>query len=87
MASLIRGTTYPEGVNNNKNTKYNIFRTYIYLKLYFLKGKYAIFSKFKEFKDLVEKRTRKKLKVLRIDNGGEFYVKEFDQLCKQCGIA
>jgi transposase InsO family protein len=25
--------------------------------------------------------------VLRTDNGGEFFGKEFDQFCKQCGIA
>eukprot|EP00253_Pinus_taeda_P026369 PITA_26369 len=29
----------------------------------------------------------KKIKVLRTDNGGEFYSKEFEEFCKKCGIA
>jgi transposase InsO family protein len=29
----------------------------------------------------------KRIKLLRTDNGGEFHGKEFDQFCKQCGIA
>jgi transposase InsO family protein len=28
-----------------------------------------------------------RIKVLRTNNGGEFYGKEFDQFYKQCGIA
>ena len=35
----------------------------------------------------MKNQTKKKIKVLRIDNWGEFYGKEFKQLCKQCGIA
>ena len=54
--------------------------------LYFLKNKSKVFNKFKEFKALVENQIGKKIKVLIIDNGGEFYEKEFDQFCKQCGI-
>jgi hypothetical protein len=46
--------------------------------LYFLKKKYEVFEKFKEFKALVENQTKKKIKVLRIDNGGEFYGKYFE---------
>ena len=45
-----------------------------------------MFSKFKEFKALVENQTNKKIKVLRTDNGGEFCSREFEQFCKQCGI-
>eukprot|EP00253_Pinus_taeda_P014701 PITA_14701 len=41
----------------------------------------------KEFKALVENQTEKKIKVLRIDNGGEFCSKEFEEFCKKCGIA
>jgi hypothetical protein len=44
-------------------------------------------SKFKEFKSLVENQTDKKIKVLRTDNGGELCGKDFEQFCKQCGIA
>jgi hypothetical protein len=47
--------------------------------IYFLRKKYGVFDKFKEFKALVENQTENKIKVLRIDNGGEF--------CKKCGIA
>ena len=40
--------------------------------IYFLKGKNEVFSKFKEFKVLVENCTERKIKTLRSDNGGEF---------------
>ena len=46
--------------------------------IYFLKKKYEVFDRFKEFKALVETQTEKKIKVLRIDNGGEFCSKEFE---------
>ena len=41
-----------------------------------------VFSKFKEFKALLENQIEKKIKVLRTDNGGELCGKEFDQFCK-----
>jgi hypothetical protein len=45
------------------------------------------FSKFKEFKDLVENQIEKKIKVLRIDNGGDFCGNEFEYFFFQkCGI-
>jgi hypothetical protein len=53
----------------------------------FLGKKYEVFDKFKEFKALVENQTEKKIKVLRIDNGGEFYGNAFKVFCKKCGIA
>ena len=46
--------------------------------IYFLKRKSKVFDRFKEFKALVENQTEKKIKVLRIDNGGEFCSKEFE---------
>jgi hypothetical protein len=46
--------------------------------IYFLRNKYEVFDRFKEFKDLVENQTEKIIKVLRIDNGGEFYGNEFE---------
>ena len=55
--------------------------------LYFLKKKSEVFSKFKEYKALVENQTGRNIKVLRTDNGGEFYENEFEQFCKECGIA
>jgi hypothetical protein len=54
--------------------------------IYFLKNKSEVFDKFKEFKALVENHTEKKIKVLRIDNGGEFYRSEFKEFYKKCGI-
>lgn len=58
-----------------------------YTWIYFLKKKYEVFDRFKEFKALVENQTKKKIKVLRTDNGGEFCSKEFEEFCKKCGIA
>jgi transposase InsO family protein len=55
--------------------------------IYFLRNKYEVFDKFKEFKVLVENQIEKKIKALRMDNGGEFCSKEFEELCKKCGIA
>jgi hypothetical protein len=41
--------------------------------IYFLRNKSKVFDRFKEFKDLDENKTKKIIKVLRTDNGGEFY--------------
>jgi hypothetical protein len=54
--------------------------------IYFLRIKSKLFDKFKEFKALVENQTKKKIKVLRMDNDGEFYKNEFKKLCKKCDI-
>ena len=40
--------------------------------IYFMKNKDEVFSKFKEFKALIENHTKKKIKIFRLDNGGEF---------------
>ena len=56
-------------------------------RLYFLKKKSKVFSKFKEYKALVENQIGKKIKVLRSDHGGEFCEKEFEKFCRECGIA
>ena len=45
--------------------------------IYFLGKKFEVFDRFKEFKALVENQIEKKIKVLRIDNGGELRKKEF----------
>jgi hypothetical protein len=39
--------------------------------IYFLKKKYEVFDRFKDFKSLVENQTEKRIKVLRTDNGEE----------------
>ena len=45
-----------------------------------------IFSKFKEFKALIENHTEKNIKTIRLDNGREFTSDEFKELCKESGI-
>ena len=39
------------------------------------------FSKFAEFKALFEKETRKKVKSITSDNGGEFVLHAFNDFC------
>jgi len=46
----------------------------------------GVFSKFVEFKALVERETRKKVKGLRSDNGGEFVSNIIKDLCAKEGI-
>ena len=55
--------------------------------MYFLQKISEVFSKFKEYKVLVENQTGNKIKVLRSDNGGECCEKEFKKFCRECGIA
>ena len=43
-------------------------------------NKDEVFSKFKEFKALIENHTEKKIKTIRSDNGGEFTSNEFKEL-------
>jgi hypothetical protein len=52
-----------------------------------LKEKKEVLSKFKEFKNLVEKQSECKLKNLRTDRGGEYVSHAFDYYCKENGIA
>jgi hypothetical protein len=54
--------------------------------IYFLRNKSQVFDKFKYFKVLVENQTKKIIKVLRTNNGGEFFGNEFKEFCKKCGI-
>ena len=39
--------------------------------IYFMKKKYEVFSKCKEFKSLIENHTKNKIKTFRSDNGGD----------------
>ena len=54
--------------------------------VYLLKNKSDAFSKFKQWKILIENLTDEKLKTLRTDNGLEFYNDEFGTFCRECGI-
>ena len=51
-----------------------------------MRKKDETFSKFVEFKALVEKETSKKVKALRSNNGGEYVLNEFKNLCAKEGI-
>jgi len=46
--------------------------------IYFLRNKYEVFEKFKEFKALEENHTEKRITVLRTNNDGKFYGNEFE---------
>ena len=56
--------------------------------IYFLKSKKSkeVLQRFQEFKSLVENQTRRKIRVLISDNGGEYSSKEFVGYYKQEGI-
>jgi hypothetical protein len=53
----------------------------------FIRNKYEVFDKYKEFKSLVENQTEKKIKVLRTDNGRELCGNELEEFCNKCCIA
>ena len=54
--------------------------------VYFLNQKFEVFEYFQDFKYFVEKQTRKFIKVLRIDNGGEYVNQRFEKFCILEGI-
>ena len=51
-----------------------------------MKEKSDTFSKFQEFKMMVEGEVGAKIRCLRSDNGGEHTSDEFDQYLHECGI-
>ena len=55
--------------------------------VYFLKHKNDVFLTFKQWKVLIEKQTGRHVKRLRTDNGLEFCGGEFNEFCKNEGIA
>lgn len=50
-------------------------------------NKDEVFKKFKTEKTLVETQTKKKIKMLRINNSLKFYNKRFDDYCTENRIA
>ncbi|OAE30591.1 hypothetical protein AXG93_40s1190 [Marchantia polymorpha subsp. ruderalis] len=55
--------------------------------IFVMKHKSDAFGKFKEWKTLMENQKEKKMKKLRTDDGLEFCSSEFDEFCKDQGIA
>ena len=49
--------------------------------IFFMQKKNETYSKFCEFKTLVEKESGKQVKALRRENGGEFISGEFKEFC------
>lgn len=59
--------------------------TFIYdatrkMSVYCIERKYDVFEMFKKWKALVENETCKKVKCLKLDNGCEYYIKEFEKI-------
>jgi hypothetical protein len=54
--------------------------------IYFLRKKFEVFQHLKDFKALVETQSRKKIKVLQTDNGGEYVNHEIHNLFHEVGI-
>jgi hypothetical protein len=47
---------------------------------------FEVFNKIKEFKTLIENPSKRKIKILRSENGGEYTSEEFVNICKDVGI-
>jgi hypothetical protein len=54
--------------------------------IYFLKTKDGFLAIFQEYRARVKNLTRKKIKVLRSDNGGEYISQDFNDFCIEVGI-
>jgi len=57
-----------------------------YTTIYFLKLKLETFEKFQHFKKQIETQTHKKIKILQLDNGGEYKFNDFNIFCQDHGI-
>ena len=57
-----------------------------YYVIYFMQNKDQTFTKFREFKALVEKELGQNIKALRSNNGGEYASQEFKDFCVAEGI-
>ena len=56
------------------------------MTIMYLREKSEAFEKFKQYLARVEKETRKILKCLRLDRGGQFISNEFNNFCIERGI-
>jgi hypothetical protein len=79
----------PMRVNSLAGSRY--FVTFIddksrWCEVYFMKQKSEVIEKFKEYKCLVEKKTERKIKTVRSDNGTEYTSHYLEDFLKQEGI-
>ncbi|KAH0809704.1 hypothetical protein GEV33_013085 [Tenebrio molitor] len=79
----------PMRVNSLAGSRY--FVTFIddksrWCEVYFMKKKSEVTEKFKEYKCLVEKKTERKIKTVRSDNGTEYTSHYLEDFLKQEGI-
>ena len=51
-----------------------------------MKKKHEVLDRFVEFKELLEKKIRNKIKAMRSDNGGEYISNAFKGFCAKEGI-
>nr|GEW43655.1 Gag-Pol polyprotein [Tanacetum cinerariifolium] len=65
---------------------HNGFFTFLRCLVYLINKKFDVFEVFKVYKARVELDSRKNIKCLRTDNGGEYTGDEFDTFCRQDGI-
>ena len=54
--------------------------------IYFLKAKDEVFKKFQDFKALVENLSKRKIKFLRFDNGGEYTSRSLKTFLEKQGL-
>jgi hypothetical protein len=57
-----------------------------YSWVYFIKHKSEVFSKFCEWKSMIENATGQRVKTIRSDNGGEYTSNQFQKFLKEHGI-
>jgi hypothetical protein len=76
LAALMQGALYYVTFIDDYSRKTWIF---------FMKTKDKVFNWFREFKAQVEIQTGKRIKVLRLDNGGEYTSNDFKYFCKEAG--
>lgn len=57
-----------------------------FITVYFINNKSEVFEKFKIFEAAVTNQFNRRINRLRVDNGGEYSSKEFQQFCEEKGI-
>jgi transposase InsO family protein len=56
------------------------------IRIYFLKTKDGVLTRFQDFRAHVENSTERKIKMLRSDNGGEYTSMDFSDFYIETGI-